>query len=721
MKQVVQNYRSGALEVLDVPAPATKPGGVLVATRFSLISTGTELMKVNEAHLSLLAKARARPDQVRKAVDTAVQLGPVAAYKKAMNKLDSYTPLGYSLSGLVIEVGRGAEEFSVGQLVACAGNEHALHAEVNWVPTNLCVPVPDSVDPRLASFVTVGAIAMHGVRRGEVQLGESACVVGLGLIGQLVVRLLLAAGVRVVGIDPVPERCGLAESAGALACAPPTSEGMERVEQALAASTGGLGADHVFLTASGNSNDPVIAAARVARDRAKVIDIGKCGLDVPWNDYYEKELDLRFSRSYGPGRYDPTYEIDGVDYPAGYVRWTERRNLSCFLDLVARGDIVLDPLVSGTFRVEEAADTYRRLADGELHGIGFLFTYPDAPGQSIARQSIAPAATPAPGKPIAGTRLRVGFVGAGNYASSMLLPHLAGRDDVELAHVATTTSLSGLNAQRKFGFTKVSTDTDALLDDDAIDVVFIVTRHSSHAELTCRALERGKTVFVEKPLALSLDELERILKVVAETGNDRLMVGFNRRFAPLFVDLAARFGTPRGPAVVRYLVNAGPLDRRSWYLDAAAEGSRFEGEGGHFIDTISWWLDALPVEVHALSAGDSDDLVVTLRYDDGSVASITYTTNGSPRHPKETFEAAGLGRVARLENFRQIVVWKGRKRRRRRVLTGADKGQRHEIDAFLAAARSGDPMPIPLTSLVATTRATVAVKASSVSGQPEPL
>lgn len=721
MKQVVQNYRSGELDVLDVPTPASKPGGVLVATRYSLISTGTELMKVNEAQLSLLAKARARPDQVRKVLDSTVQLGPVGAYRKAMNRLDSYTPLGYSLAGVVIDVGRGAEEFTVGQPVACAGNEHALHAEVNWVPTNLCVPVPDGLDLRPASFVTVGAIAMHGVRRGEVQLGESACVVGLGLIGQLVVRLLLAAGVRVVGIDPVPERCAMAESAGAMACTDPAPESIERIEQALAASTGGLGADHVFLTASGKSNDPVLAAARVARDRARVIDIGKTRLDLPWNDYYDKELDVRFSRSYGPGRYDPTYELDGIDYPAGYIRWTERRNLSCFLDLVASGDIDLGPLVSGTFPVTEAVDVYRRLAQGELKGIGFVFEYPET-AEAVApshRATAAAARRPAAVPSGRGDRVRIGFIGAGNYASSMLLPHLAGREGVELVHVVTTTSLSGLNAQRKFNFARASTDTAALLEDETIDTVFVVTRHSSHAELTCRALEHGKTVFVEKPLALSGDELDRILKVVAETGNDRLMVGFNRRFAPLLVDLAQAFGTPRGPAVVRYFVNAGPLERRSWYRDTAAQGTRFEGEGGHFIDTISWWLAASPVEVHAVEAGDDADLLVTLRYDDGSVASVTYTSKGNARHPKELFDASGLGRIARLENFRHATLWKGRQRRRRRVLTGVDKGQRNEIEAFLQAVRSGGAMPIGLDTLVATTRATLAVAKSIASGRPE--
>ena len=317
MKQIAQNYKTGELTVLDVPVPACRPGGVLVRSLFSLISTGTEMMKVTEAQLSMVGKARARPDQVRKVLDAVAQQGPVATYKKVMNRLDSYTPLGYSLCGVVTEVGRGAEDFRVGQLVAAAGNEHALHAEYNWVPVNMCVPVPLGVSAEHAAFSTVGAIAMHGVRQGEVQLGETACVIGLGLVGQLVVRLLVAAGVRVVGLDVIEDRCKRAEQAGAAFCAAPAEEGMAAVQQALAELTRGRGADHVFLAAGGTSNGPVETAVKLARDRARVVDIGKTRLDLPWNAYYEKELDVRFSRSYGPGRYDDRYELGGYRLPGG--------------------------------------------------------------------------------------------------------------------------------------------------------------------------------------------------------------------------------------------------------------------------------------------------------------------------------------------------------------------------------------------------------------------
>lgn len=716
MKQVAQNYRSGELAVLDVPVPACKPGGVLVRSLYSLISTGTEMMKVTEARMSLLGKARARPDQLRKLRDSVAQQGPVATYQKAMNRLDSYTPLGYSLCGVVVEVGTGAEEFSVGDVVAAAGNEFALHAEVNWVPTNLCVRVQDGVAAEHAAFATVGAIAMQGVRRAEVQLGETACVIGLGLIGQLTVRLLLAAGVRVVGVDMVEERCRMAEKAGALACAGPDADGVAHVEQVLLDATAGLGADHVFLAAGGSSNAPVELAARLSRDRARVVDIGKTRLDLPWNDYYEKELDVRFSRSYGPGRYDDRYELDGIDYPAGYVRWTERRNLGCFVDLIARESLELTDLISGIRPINEAASLYEELRTGALHGVGFLLEYPKPERAPAATERPAAAAVVAasvrPRAALGEGAVRLGFIGAGNYATSMLLPHLAKEPSADLAAVATTRSLSAVNAQRKFGFRTATTDADAVLDDPAIDAVFVVTRHHSHAALVCKALERGKAVFVEKPLALTAEQVEEVLGTVARTGNDRLMVGFNRRFAPLFTYLQREFGRLEGPVTARYLVNAGRLDAHSWYLDGEHEGSRFVGEGGHFIDTLSAWVGHLPVAVHAMQTPEADALQVSLTFSDGSLGTITYTTTGAGRFPKETFDASGSGRNARLDNFTQAAVWTRKGKDVKRSPLGQDKGQRLELAAFLDAVRGGGPMPIPLDSLVATTRATIATETS---------
>jgi predicted dehydrogenase/threonine dehydrogenase-like Zn-dependent dehydrogenase len=714
MKQVAQNYRSGELGVLDVPSPACKPGGVLVRTTHSLISTGTELMKVSEARLSLLGKAKARPDQVRKLLDSVAQQGPLATYQKAMGKLDSYTPLGYSLCGVVVEVGAGAEEFAVGDVVAAAGNEFALHAELNWVPTNLCVKVPDGIASEHAAFATVGAIAMQGVRRAEPQLGELSCVIGLGLIGQLVVRLLVSAGIRVVGFDTVPERCRLAEKGGALACAAPDDDGVAAVGRAIARATGGLGCDHVFLAAGSRSNGPVELAVKVARDRARVVDIGKTRLDLPWNSYYEKELDVRFSRSYGPGRYDDSYELDGIDYPAGYVRWTERRNLQCFLDLIAGDQLEIGSLVSGTFPIDEATTAYARLEDGTLSGVGYLLEYPgvDATVAPAGPRTGSVTALPVPTRR---DEVRIGFVGAGSYATSMLLPHLAADPRVRLVSVATTRSLSAVNARYKFGFENADTDTEAVLGDPSLDALFVVTRHASHADLVCRALRAGKAVFVEKPLALTEEQVQRVLATVEETGNDRVMVGFNRRFAPLFVHLREQFRRNDAPVSARYLVNAGPLDPTSWYLKSHTEGSRFAGEGGHFIDTLSALVGHDPVDVVGHS-GPGGDVQVSLRYPDGSLGSITYATGGHRRFPKETLDVTGGGANARLDNFTRVSVWTPRGRERKRSLSGQDKGQRSEVAAFIRSVQRGGPMPICLDSLVATTRATLRAEAAPLQG-----
>jgi predicted dehydrogenase/NADPH:quinone reductase-like Zn-dependent oxidoreductase len=588
------------------------------------------------------------------------------------------------------------------------------------VPTNLCVPVPDGVAAEHAAFATVGAIAMQGVRRAEVALGETACVIGLGLIGQLVVRLLVASGVQVVGLDVVPARCRAAEKAGALVCAAPDEAGLLVVEQALLARTAGQGADHILLAAGGDSNGPVEVAARLARDRARVVDIGKTRLDLPWNAYYDKELDVRFSRSYGPGRYDDRYELEGIDYPAGYVRWTERRNLACFLDLLADGSVDVASLVSGVFPIEEAADVYSRLGDRSLEGIGFLLSYGPASAAEVPQRTMYPRVPTPAGAAARSSRrsaaVRLGFIGAGNYATSMLLPPLRDMADVELVSVATTTSLSGVNAQRKFGFPTITTDVETILGDDTLDAVFIVTRHHVHAALVCEAVRRGLAVFVEKPLALTEDQLGQILDAVGESGNDRVMVGFNRRFAPLFTELTQRLGPVSGPITARYLVNAGRLAPGSWYLNEELEGSRFAGEGGHFIDTLSALVGHDPVEVHAMGSGGN--VHATVEFADGSVATISYVTDGSPRFPKETLDVMADGRTGRLDNFHRVIVWSAKGKSGRRVLGGQDKGQRAQLERFVDAVRTGSAMPISLGALVATTRATLAVDRSLATRRP---
>ena len=712
MKQLAQNYRSGDLLLLDVPPPACRAGGVIVRTCFSAVSVGTELMKVSESKLSLLGKARARPDQVKQVLRSLRQQGLSATYTKVMNRLDSYTALGYSLAGVVVEVAPDVSEFTVGDRVACAGNQFATHAEYNWMPVNMCVPVPESVDLRHAAFATIAAISMHGMRQADIRLGETACVVGLGLLGQILVRLLRASGVGAIGLDLSQERCDQAVQAGALYAATPAGADGEQLVERTRALTGGHGVDCVLISAGGKSNQPVELAAEILRDRGRVVDIGKCSLDLPWNAYYEKELDVRFSRSYGPGRYDPVYEEYGVDYPIGYVRWTQRRNMACVIQLLEQGGLDLEPLIGRSAPFDDAVKIYEDLRSGSDRSVGVLFAYPDA---GVARR---PEPLPTAAVPLraaaAGKTLRLGVIGCGNYASSMLLPHLKGRDDVQLHTVVTTRPLSAANAQRKFGFQVVSTETAAVLEEDSIDAVLIATPHSSHARLAGRALAAGKAVFVEKPLAIARDELRELVDVIRDCGNSRLMVGFNRRFAPLLGQLRQAWQPTGGPTAVHYRVNAGSIDGTSWYAQPE-EGGRFVGEGGHFIDAVSWWLGERPVSVSArAAAGDADDLTALVAFAGGSTATIAYMTRGDGQFPKERLEAFGEGKAAAFDNFRRYELWRAG-RVDRGTSRNLDKGQRAQLAAFVEAVRTGAPMPIDLADLLATTDATLAV-AESVTG-----
>jgi predicted dehydrogenase/threonine dehydrogenase-like Zn-dependent dehydrogenase len=723
MRQVAQNYKTGELVMLDVAAPACREGGVLVRTEYSLVSAGTEMMKVGESKMSLLGKARARPDQVRRVLDSIAQQGLAATYRKVMNRLDSFTPLGYSMAGIVEEVGDGVTDLTVGQRVACGGNLYAHHAEFDWVPRNLCAVVPEGVDPAHAAFTTVGAIAMQAFRQSDARLGETACVIGLGLIGQLLVQILHGAGVHVVGVDLSEGRCRLAQESGAAAAVTGGKEALGELDEVLMALTDGAGADHIFLAASTDSRDPVFLAAELARDRGRIVDVGKCNLDLPWGEYYEKELEVRFSRSYGPGRYDPVYEEQGIDYPIGYVRWTERRNMKAFLELLAEGRIDLSSLISGTYHFEEAVDVYERLHRGEIESLGVLFRYQEEPSGDVVTVAepspeVASHFVP-PRRPV----LRLGFIGMGNYATSMLAPHLKSRSDVELAEVATATALSGATAQRRFGFGAATTDFRHVLENDDIDAVVIATRHDSHARIVAEALRAGKATFVEKPLGVGPRDLDLVLRAVEESGNDRLMVGFNRRFAPLLQEMKEAWGPRHGPVVLQYVVTAGKLEGDSWYRQADLHGTRFIGEGCHFVDTVSWWLDSDPVEVFAMSTPDDpDNIGCMLRYPDGSMATVSYVTSRSARrHPKEVLSAYGEGKAARLGNFTRFDLWSGRRHRVRRSFRGVDKGQRGELEAFVSAVLEGTAMPISLISLVATTEATFAAHRSAGSKRVEPL
>lgn len=729
MKQVSQNYKSGRIRLEDVHPPLLKPGGVLVRTAYSVISAGTEGMKVREGKLSYLGKARARPDQVKKVMQSVQQQGLTATYEKVMNKLDSLTPLGYSLSGVVVDTRGDSVDLVAGQRVACAGAGYANHAEINFVPKNLVVPVPEGVAMEHAAFTTVGAIAMQGFRQADMQLGETACVLGLGLLGQLLVQILRAAGMQVIGLDLVEERCESAVRCGAQAATTPADPGLPTLVKRL---TGGIGVDCTFLAAGGSTNAPVELAAQLARDRGRIVDIGKTRLDLPWNDYYEKELDVRFSRSYGPGRYDPDYEEKGIDYPVGYVRWTERRNMSSFLQLVADGRVNIDPIIAAVYPLSEAERVYEAIAAGQAPGLGILFKHSDAHvpatrlpnyGASVTAfqrdGSDSPAVRPARAEK---NRVGLGVIGAGNYASSMLLPHLEKNSDVDFTAVATATSLSAANAARRFGFGRTSTDYQDVMSADDVDAALIATRHGEHAQMVADALIAGKSVYVEKPLAIDLTGLELVRSTVIESHNDRLMVGFNRRFsAPIRRMKEALRDT--APLSLIYRVHAGQIEHGSWYLEVASHGSRFIGEAGHFFDVFAFLTGCRPKSVTAKSlrpqsatADFLDNIMAVVEYEDGSLAQLSYLTQGDAAVPKEYLEVFGGGRTLQLSNFEHLTLYESNARSTIKY-RGRDKGQEQEMSRFVASVKSGSAMPISMQSLLDTTLLTLAAADSLRSGQ----
>jgi predicted dehydrogenase/threonine dehydrogenase-like Zn-dependent dehydrogenase len=719
IKQISQNYRTGVIRLENVSSPSLQPGGVLVQTAYSLISAGTERTKVQEGRMSYLEKARARPDQVKKVLQMARQQGLVSTYQKVINRLDSLTPLGYSISGTVVHVGSAVSEIVESQRVACAGVGYANHAEVNFVPKNLVVPVPPQVSMAHAAFAALGAIALQGVRQAEMQLGETAGVIGLGLVGQLLVQLLRAAGVRVAGIDLSDDRCKLAMTLGAAAAVRPDDVGLRAMFRRM---TSGAGVDCVFIAASGDSDGPVELAAQIARDRGRVIALGRTPLDLPWKVYYEKELDVRFSRSYGPGRYDPNYEERGIDYPIGYVRWTEQRNMAAFLDLVATGAVQLEPMASAIYPFNEAEQVYEEIANGKDPGLAVLFSYP----QRAEARPFLPTTEllkPHSAKAASHRAIRLGVIGAGNYASSMLLPHLAKRQDVSLVEVATATSLSAANAARKFNFQRMSTDYQELLRASDIDAVVVATRHSSHARIAAEALRAHKAVFLEKPLALDLAGVDEIRRAIIESENKQLMVGFNRRFSPFLKETAKFFKGSNGPLMFHYRVYAGQLDSGSWYLDPS-EGSRFVGEAGHFFDLFSFLTDSRPTWAIAKSlrpastaTSDMENVTVTVAYENGSVASLLYLSQGGSKVPKEFLEVFGSGRTVQLDNFRSVTFFEGDARKKLKALA-PNKGHREELEVFLSAVKSGAEMPISMDSLLDTTLLTLTAAESLRTGQP---
>ena len=657
MRQLVQEPGSGRLRLVEVPAPVLREGGVLVRTERSVISVGTERMKLEFGRKSLLGKARERPDQVRQVLDTVSREGVVSAYRKVQGRLGSLAPLGYSSAGVVEAVGRGVTDLEVGQRVACAGAGYANHAERVWVPKHLVVPIPDSVGSEEAAFATLGAIALQGVRQADVRLGECVVVIGLGLLGQLTVQLLRAAGVQVVGVDVDADRVAVAERHGAL--------GVERagdVEGVVRQATGGIGADAVIIAAATTSDDPIRLAGAVSRDRGRVVVVGAVPINVPRSPFYEKEIEVRLSRSYGPGRYDPEYEEKGHDYPVGFVRWTERRNLGEFVRLLETGAVRLEGLITHRFAFDEAELAYETLTGAEAgRALGVVLAFPAEPAAEPRRIELsgkgsnrttqnaqADNAKEASGIERAGVgqagieRPGIGLIGAGSFATGVLLPNLA-RLDVSLEGVLTAGGMSARSVGEKHGFRYLTGDPAELLADPATHVVVIATRHDEHARLAADALRAGKAVFVEKPLALDDAALDDVVKAAAS--GPQLMVGFNRRFAPATIFIRERLARVAGARVVQIRVNAGYVPPDAWVHDPEDGGGRLIGEGCHFIDLALFLLGSPAVEVQAAALGGEDpdarlrdNVQVTLRCADGSLGSILYTAKGDSRAGKERVE-----------------------------------------------------------------------------------
>ena len=694
MKQVVQEMRSGETRVIEVPVPSPGPGTALVRTSASVVSAGTERMLAEFAAQGWIGRARSRPDLVRQTLDKIRREGLLTTLAAVQNRLDQPLPLGYSSSGVIAAVGDGLHGFRVGDRVVCAGGGHAVHAEYAVVPQNLMAHVPEGVELDQAAFATLGAIALHGFRLAEPQVGENVAVIGLGLLGFLAAMQARAAGARVFCVDLDAARVDRARQMG-FGCSM-----REAAVDGASSATQGRGFDVILVCADTPSSDPVELAGQLARDRGRVVIIGNVGLDVPRRTYYEKELSLRVSRSYGPGRYDPLYEEAGIDYPIGFVRWTEGRNLQAFVDLLAAGRLDLAPLITHRFPIERAAEAYEVIAGrGQTRFLGVVITYPAEGVPPAARLDLHPEGGHAE------SSVRLGVLGAGNFAAGVLLPALRRVRGIECVGIASGAGLSAATAGRKFGFRYAAGSEQEILADPAINTVAVLTRHAAHARQTIAALQARKHVFCEKPLALTREQLVEIAAAL-QASNRLLTVGYNRRFAPLAVEMRSFLRASDAPLAIHYRVNAGVLPANHWLHDAEQGGGRLIGEACHFFDFITFLVGALPTRVWAAGLPDDgqyreDNVVIGLEYGDGSVGTVAYLACGDRSLPKERVEAFGAGRVAVLDDFRRLEMYAAGRRQFRRTWLRQDKGHRAEWQAFAAAIQSGGPPPIAYDQLIA--------------------
>lgn len=699
MKQIIQNLSSGIVTVESVPRPSVNASQLLILTSTTLISSGTERMLVDFGKAGLVGKIQQQPEKVREVFEKAKVEGVLSTVEAVRGKLDQPLALGYCNVGRVAEWGGSVVGFATGDRVVSNGK----HAEVVAVPKNLCARIPDGVSDEAAAFTVLGAIGLQGIRLVNPTLGECVVVTGLGPIGLMTVQMLRAQGCRVLGVDLDASRLALARSFGAEVCNPAAGED---VLAAAAAFSRGVGVDAVIITASTKSNEPVSQAARMCRKRGRIVLVGVVGLELSRAEFYEKELTFQVSCSYGPGRYDPSYEDGGQDYPIGFVRWTAQRNFEAVLDLMASGALDVAPLISHRFPVEQAADAFSLLSS-DTPSLGILLQYrpEEAPGR-LTERTVTLAPSPAPGK------ASVAFLGAGNYAGRVLIPAFKSAG-ASLRTVVSSGGVSAVHFGRKHGFAQASTDGAAVLADPSVDTIVIATRHDAHARQVLGALRAGKHVFCEKPLCLTLDELAEIEAEAAARPGQLLMVGFNRRFAPHIVRMRALLAPVADPKSFVMTVNAGEIPANHWTQDPIVGGGRIIGEGCHFIDLLRHLAGAPISSIHTLAIGHypglavrGDKVSISLGFADGSTGVVHYLANGHKGFPKERLEVFVAGRVLQLDNFRKLRGW-GWKGFSRLNLWRQDKGAQACVDAFTRSVREGRPSPIPIDHIVEVSRAAI--------------
>lgn len=707
MKQILQSLKTGSTEITEIPCPSVKHGQLLIRTSTTLVSAGTERMLVDFGKAGLIKKARQQPDKVRMVLDKIKTDGLMPTLEAVLNKLDQPLPMGYCNVGVVVEIGAGVSGFQIGDRVASNGK----HAEVVSMPLNLCAKVPDAVTDDEAAFTVIGAIALQGIRLVQPTLGEAVVVTGLGLIGQITVQLLRAHGCRVLGIDFDRAKLDMAKRFGAEVV--DLTAGEDPVATAHAFSRG-RGVDAVIVTASTKSSEPMHQAALMCRKRGRIVLVGVTGLELSRADFFEKELTLQVSCSYGPGRYDSNYEEKGQDYPVGFVRWTEQRNFEAVLDMMADKRVDVRPLISHHFGIEDAEKAYE-IVGGTEPSLGILLAYPGGPERRLEKRTIKLADRPIGASGLPG----VSFVGSGSYATAVLIPAFK-RAGVRLQSVASSAGMSGVHAGRKYGFEETTTDTEKLFSSPDTNAVVITTRHDSHARFVLKALQAGKHVFVEKPLCLTLDELAEIeatyVRLAEQDKAPLVMVGFNRRFAPQVQKMKNLLAGVKGPKAFIMTVNAGAIPATHWTQDREVGGGRIIGEACHFIDLLRF-LAGTSIESHTsveMVSPTGDTVTINLHFADGSLGTVHYFANGNKSFPKERLEVFAGGRVLQLDNFRKLTGfgWPGF---RKMNLWSQDKGQKACAAAFVQAVNKGGREPIPLDEILEASRVSIEV-ASTLRG-----